>query len=130
MSVTHVVTSESPDVVERVATPVTSRVVEVRTSSASRLVTQEELEAERQERITADESLLAAVEMVDRPAYTHHQAEASSSWTVVHGLGFNPNIVVLDSAGSRISGEDVTYEDVNTLTLSFAIPFGGTAYLS
>jgi len=63
-------------------------------------------------------------------SYVHTQNVASSSWSVTHGLGFIPNITVIDSAGSVVEGSYAYSEDGNTVTLSFSSPFSGKAYLS
>jgi hypothetical protein len=61
--------------------------------------------------------------------YTHNQGAASANWTVTHNLGFNPNVIVIDSAGTNVEG-DVTYVNANSLTLHFSAAFSGYAYLS
>lgn len=64
-------------------------------------------------------------------SYRHVQLVAASTWTVVHNLGYKPaGIVVIDSAGTTIEGGAVTYVDDTTLTLTFAVAFGGEAYVS
>jgi hypothetical protein len=63
-------------------------------------------------------------------SYVHTQNVASSSWSVTHGLGFIPNITVIDSAGSVVEGSYTYSEDGNTVTLTFSSPFSGKAYLS
>jgi hypothetical protein len=63
-------------------------------------------------------------------SYVHTQNVASSSWSVTHGLGFIPNITVIDSAGSVVEGSYTYSGDGNTVTLSFSSPFSGKAYLS
>lgn len=65
----------------------------------------------------------------DGGSYTHDQATASATWTVVHNLGYYPNVAVVDSAGSEVIGE-ISYLDVNTVEITFANAFGGKAYLS
>jgi len=67
---------------------------------------------------------------VEDLSYVHTQNVASSSWSVTHGLGFIPNITVIDSAGSVVEGSYTYSEDGNTVTLSFSSPFSGKAYLS
>ena len=63
-------------------------------------------------------------------SYVHQQAMADNVWTIPHGLGLYPaGIVVVDSSGSDVEG-DVSYPDINTVTLTFTYPFAGTAYLS
>lgn len=61
--------------------------------------------------------------------YIHTQAIASSTWTVNHGLGTNPNIVIVDSSNTHLFG-DVTYVSNSQVILSFSVPFSGYAYLS
>lgn len=61
--------------------------------------------------------------------YVHNQYSASSTWTIPHGLGYNPNITVVDSAGTIIEGS-LNYPDTNTLVATFTASFAGKAYLS
>lgn len=61
--------------------------------------------------------------------YSHQQAIPELSWTITHNLGFNPNISIVDSVEDQVEG-DVTYINLNTLTVDFASPFSGKAYLS
>lgn len=62
-------------------------------------------------------------------AFVYQQNFSSTTWTVVHNLGFFPNVHVEDSAGQTILGE-VAYINENELILEFSAPFGGVAYLS
>ena len=62
-------------------------------------------------------------------AYVHHQDTVAASWIVVHGLGFFPNVTVIDSSGATCEG-DVAHIDSSTLTIQFSGAFTGTAYLS
>lgn len=62
-------------------------------------------------------------------AYTHIQSVASATWTVVHNLGWYPNVVVQDSSGTTVEG-DITYDSRVKLTLTFSGAFSGRAYLS
>jgi hypothetical protein len=57
------------------------------------------------------------------------QASPSSTWTISHGLGYQPNVSVIDSAGSQVEG-NVVWSDVNNLTVTFSGAFSGVAYLS
>ena len=51
------------------------------------------------------------------------------SITLVHNLGFFPNVTTKDSSGEIVeTGFD--YIDINTIKLTMAQPFSGTAYLS
>jgi hypothetical protein len=51
------------------------------------------------------------------------------SVTLTHNLGFFPNVTVKSSAGDILE-TDVNYNNTNTITLTMAQPFAGTAYLS
>ena len=62
-------------------------------------------------------------------AYAHTQNTPSTTWTVSHGLGFIPNITVVDSGGTVVEGS-YNYPDANTVELSFSNAFSGKAYLS
>ncbi len=61
--------------------------------------------------------------------YVHNQNVASSTWTISHGLGFIPNITVVDSAGSVVEGS-YNYPNSSTVVLTFSGAFSGKAYLS
>jgi hypothetical protein len=62
-------------------------------------------------------------------SYEHTQASAASTWLITHNLGYRPNVAVVDSGESLIEG-DVTYLSVNQVSVEFAFPFSGNAYLS
>jgi hypothetical protein len=62
-------------------------------------------------------------------SYTHDQSVPSDVWTVDHGLGFKPNVTILDTAGSVCEG-DIDYPSADRVILIFNAPFSGTAYLS
>ena len=51
------------------------------------------------------------------------------SVAVNHNLGFKPNVTVKSSAGDVLE-TGIDYNDNNTITLTMAQPFSGTAYLS
>ena len=61
--------------------------------------------------------------------FVHSQDLPSSLWRVEHGLGKRPAVTVFDSAGTQVEG-DVEHLDASTLTIEFAYPFGGAAYLN
>jgi len=46
-----------------------------------------------------------------------------------HDLGFNPNVTVKTSAGDVLE-TGIDYNNTNTITLTMAQPFSGTAHLS
>lgn len=70
-------------------------------------------------------------EWVDKPkvSYSHTQNAVSYIWVVTHNLGYYPNVVVEDSAGTVIEGE-ITYDSVNQLTITLSVALTGYAYLS
>lgn len=62
-------------------------------------------------------------------AFEHIQEVASSTWNITHGLGFTPNITVVDTAGTVVEGS-YNYPNANTVVLTFIGAFSGRAYLS
>lgn len=61
--------------------------------------------------------------------FTFEQDIAASLWTIVHGLGFNPNVMTVDTLDREMVGA-VAYIDLNTLTVEFSAALTGKAYLS
>ena len=61
--------------------------------------------------------------------YVHIQEVASATWNITHGLGFTPNITVVDTAGTVVEGS-YNYPNSNTVVLTFVGAFSGRAYLS
>jgi hypothetical protein len=51
------------------------------------------------------------------------------SWVITHNLGFYPNVVITDSAGTVVEG-DLSYASVNQLTVTLSHAISGSAYLS
>lgn len=66
---------------------------------------------------------------VGRVSYEHMQDVVNSTWTVTHNLGFKPNVTVQDSAGTIYEGE-ISYINLDSLTITFSAAFSGKAYLS
>jgi hypothetical protein len=62
-------------------------------------------------------------------SYTHTQYSSSSRWEITHNLMYNPNVTVVDSAGTIIEGS-IEYLGPNSIVLLFSAPFAGKAYLS
>jgi hypothetical protein len=62
-------------------------------------------------------------------AYVHDQMIPANPWVIHHNLNGFPNVTVVDSSQREVEG-DVTYTDVNTMTITFVGPFAGKAYLS
>jgi hypothetical protein len=61
--------------------------------------------------------------------FRYTQTIAAAVWTIVHGLGFYPNVVTTDTAGTEMIG-DVRYVDINTVEIAFSSPLAGYANLS
>jgi hypothetical protein len=63
-------------------------------------------------------------------AYEHDQSAPSSTWTVVHNLGYRPGgVSIEDTLGRDVEGE-IAHINTNSLTISFLAPFAGKAYIS
>lgn len=56
--------------------------------------------------------------------FTQHVA--AEVWVIEHNLGRYPVITIIDSGGEETSGE-VTYVDLNHVTVEFSAPFSGIA---
>lgn len=61
--------------------------------------------------------------------YIHYQTLPSNNWIINHNLTKYPSVTIVDSAGNVVVGE-VKYIDNNTINISFAGVFAGTAYLN
>lgn len=61
--------------------------------------------------------------------YEHDQAVSSAQWNITHGLGYEPAVTVVDSAGTVVEG-DIEYLDNDSLILRFSVAFTGRAYMS
>ena len=57
------------------------------------------------------------------------QATAASVWYVEHNLEKYPSVTVVDSGENVVYGE-VTYDDINNLTITFSSAFSGKAYIN
>jgi hypothetical protein len=62
-------------------------------------------------------------------SYRHSQSNPSATWVIAHNLNFYPNATVEETTGHLIEGI-ITYNDTNTVTLSFSQAVSGIAYLS
>lgn len=62
-------------------------------------------------------------------SYVHNQSALSATWTIIHNLGYNPNVTTQDSSGTTIEG-NLVHIDTNSLTISFSAASSGVAYLS
>lgn len=61
-------------------------------------------------------------------SYTHFQGDASSTWNIVHGLGYLP-IVRVFIGSDEVQPQSVTHVDTNNLTINFTAPQAGYARL-
>jgi hypothetical protein len=61
--------------------------------------------------------------------YTFVQSGLSASWVIAHGLGTFPSVTVVDSGGTEVI-PNLHYDNSNQITLTFAAPTSGTAYLN
>lgn len=71
----------------------------------------------------------ASSNIVGDKTYRHIQSVPSDTWEVTHGLNKYPSITIQDSAGTIVIG-DVTYNDKNTITLTFSGAFSGEAHFN
>ena len=80
--------------------------------------------------ITTDE-YYGVAPSVTNPDKTHRhiQGVSSNTWTINHNLNKYPSITVQDSAGSIVVGE-ITYNNKNTITITFSGAFSGEAHLN
>ena len=62
-------------------------------------------------------------------SYIHNQDVPLAVWVITHNLGSFPSVTVVDSSNHVVIG-DVSYDNTNTLTITFSIPFAGYAYLN
>jgi phage-related tail fiber protein len=62
-------------------------------------------------------------------SYTHTQAVASSTWTIAHGLGKLPSVMVLDASDNEVFA-DLHYTSTSQLEVLFASPQTGKAILN
>lgn len=61
--------------------------------------------------------------------YTHTQTALSATWVVMHNLGVNPSVTVVDT-GESVILPNVHYDNLNQLTLYFGAPTSGKAYIN
>lgn len=65
-------------------------------------------------------------------SYTHSQLIPADEWVIPHNLGYKPaGVSVFDSAGTGpFLAVKVVHDNLNQMTISFALPFAGTAEVS
>lgn len=66
---------------------------------------------------------------ISTTTYTFEQGIASNTWTINHGLGKFPSVVVVDSANNVIE-PDVEYVNENSVIVRFVGEMTGVAYLN
>jgi len=59
-------------------------------------------------------------------AYTHFQSSSSDTWTIVHGLGYNP-IVRVFIGNNEVQPATIVHDSVNQITIMFNTPQVGYA---
>jgi hypothetical protein len=69
------------------------------------------------------------VSSVNDSHYVHTQILAATVWTVVHNMNKYPSVMVVDSGENVVVGE-IQYLGLNSLQITFSVPFGGKAYLN
>jgi len=59
-------------------------------------------------------------------SFTHYQSESSTTWTVVHGLGYNP-IVRVFIGNQEVQPASITHDTANQTTITFSTSQAGYA---
>lgn len=59
----------------------------------------------------------------------HNQVSPSSTWNILHTLGFIPNIIIVDTSGNVVEPE-IQYLSSNQIQAIFSQPMAGKAYVS
>lgn len=62
-------------------------------------------------------------------SFTYTPADARTLYEITHNLGYQPNVMVVDSFGTEYFGT-VVYTNSNSLTITFTAAVYATAYLS
>ena len=97
-----------------------------RTGSANAPAVGVSTAAETTRALAAEAALRAAIQAAGG-IFVFTQATPATVWPIIHNLNRHPAMAVSDSAGTFIEG-DIFYNSTNTVTLTFAAPFSGTAY--
>lgn len=61
-------------------------------------------------------------------AYTHYQTVASTTWTIVHGLAYNP-IVRVFVGTNEVQPDSISHPDTSTTVITFSTAVAGYALL-
>lgn len=65
------------------------------------------------------------------PPFVHDQSAPAGTWIVVHNRGWKPPVTI-ELSGEPESGDiyaDLTYTDLNTVTIEMPTPLAGKAYI-
>lgn len=62
-------------------------------------------------------------------SHRHIQTSNSDEWIITHNLGYRPSVTIIDLDGDVVNA-DITYNTNNQITLTFAQPIKGEAYLN
>lgn len=62
-------------------------------------------------------------------SFVYTPADARETYTITHNLGYQPNVMVVDSFGTEYLGQ-IVYTNSNSLTITFTSAVYATAYLS
>ena len=62
-------------------------------------------------------------------SFTFTQAAASATWNVVHNLGKNPSVSIVDTNDQEVFAQ-VDYINTNSLTITFSSAQAGKAYMN
>lgn len=65
----------------------------------------------------------------EEQTFIYTQSSPSAVWSVIHNLGRYPSVSVVDSGGSTV-WPDVSYTDLNALSVIFNSPTSGKAFLN
>ena len=60
--------------------------------------------------------------------FTYTQANAATTWTIIHNLGRYPSVTTQDTNGNEMYGE-VAFLSLNTVAITFSAALAGIAYL-
>ena len=75
-------------------------------------------------------TIQGAIEQVrELSRYVHNQPSPSTVWYITHNLKMYPSVTIVDSSGTHVMGE-VTYDTLNSASVTFTTGFSGKAYLS
>lgn len=62
-------------------------------------------------------------------AYAHTQSSPATTWTVTHGLGYRPAVMVVGPDGQEVDAA-VSWPTLNSVVITLAASMAGSAYLT